>query len=147
MEETTKSGYTQEKKETGTLELQTQYGNTVQVSLSVNTYMNNDSLYVGMTTMEDGFREPYGNVTVNLSYSVPPYCAFVDTNNMPELEDFLVRNRIAEFTGLEQQSGFVNFPLYLFHADRLRELCPDGMREYEQKNDLIKEDKQKGKSR
>lgn len=147
MEKTTKKEYTQEKGEAGTLELQTQYGNPVQVSLTVNRYVNNNSLYVGMTTMEDGWKEPYGNITVNLPSSVPPYCAFVDTNNMPELEDFLVQNGIAEFTGLEQQSGFVNFPLYLFHADRLRELCPDGMREYEQKNNLFQKMKQKEKSR
>lgn len=130
-----------------TLELDTQFGSIVQVSLTVSTYMNNNSLYVGMTTMEDGFREPYGNVTVNLPYPVPPYCAFVDTNNMPELEEFLVQNGIAEFTGLERQSGFVSFPLYLFHTEKLRELCPDGITEYEQKNNLIQTDKQRGKSR
>ena len=90
----------QENKTEGTLELKTQFGTTESVTLTVNTYVDNNSLYVGMTTAEDGFPEPYGDVTVNLLSSVPPYCAFVDTNNMPELEDFLVKNGIAEFTGL-----------------------------------------------
>ncbi len=79
---------------------------------------------------------PYGDVTLNLTTSVPAYCAFVDTNNMPELEDFLVKNGIAEFTGLSQQSGFCQFPLYLFDAEKLRKLCPDGMADYERINGL-----------
>lgn len=146
-EKTEEKEQVQKEKTEGTLELQTHFGTTKNVTLTVNTYMDNDSLYVGMTTMEDGFPEPYGDVTVNLLPSVPSYCAFVDTNNMPELEDFLVKNGIAEFTGLEQQSGFCNFPLYLFHAEKLRELCPDGMVAYEQKNGLNRKEQKVEKSR
>lgn len=136
-----------EEKTEGTLELKTSFGTTEQVTLTVNTYMNNHSLYVGMTTVEDGFPEPYGDVTVNLRDSVPPYCAFVNTNNMPELENFLVKNGIAEFTGLMQQSGFCNYPLYLFKAEKMRELCPDGMAAYEQENGLDKKPQKKERSR
>ena len=137
----------QEEKTEGTLELKTQFGTTENVTLTVNTYMDNNSLYVGMTTMGDGFPEPYGDVTVNLLTSVPPYCAFVDTNNMPELEDFLVKNKIAEFTGLTQKSGYCSYPLYLFNAEKMRGLCPDGMAAYEQENGLDKKQEQKEKGR
>ena len=136
----------QEEKAVGTLELNTQFG-TEQVQLTVNSYNNNRSLYVGLTTTEDGFPEPFGNVTVNLTTSVPAYCAFVDTNNMPELEDFLVKNGIAEFTGLSQQSGFCQFPLYLFDAEKLRELCPDGMADYERINRLDRKAQKAANSR
>lgn len=139
--------YEPEEKAAGTLDLNTQFGTTEQVQLTVNTYMNNKSLYVGLTTVEDGFPEPYGDVTVNLIDSVPSYCAFVDTNNMPEVEDFLVKNRIAECTGLEQKSGFCSFPLYLFDAEKLRELCPDGMAAYEQANGLDRKAQKAEKSR
>ncbi len=137
----------QEEKTEGTLELKTQFGTTENVTLTVNTYVDNNSLYVGMTTAGDGFPEPYGDITVNLLTSVPPYCAFVDTNNMPELEDFLVKNGIAEFTGLMQQSGYCTYPLYLFDAEKMRGLCPDGMAAYEQENGLDKKQGKKEKSR
>ena len=137
----------QEEKTEGTLKLKTQFGTTENVTLTVNTYMDNKSLYVGMTTEEDGFPEPYGNVTVNLLTSVPPYCAFVDTNNMPQLEDFLVENGIAEFTGLEQKSGYCNYPLYQFDVEKMRELCPDGMAAYERENGFDRKPEKKEKSR
>lgn len=137
----------QEEKAAGTLELNTQFGTTEQVQLTVNTYMNNKSLYVGLTTVEDGFPEPYGDVTVNLMDSVPSYCAFVDTNNMPEVEDFLVKNGIAEFSTFQQKSGFCSYPLYVFDAERLRELCPDGMAAYEQANGLDRKAQKAEKSR
>lgn len=137
----------QEEKTEGTLELKTQFGITENVTLTVNTYVDNNSLYVGMTTVEDGFPEPYGDVTVNLLSSVPPYCAFVDTNNMPELEDFLVKNGIAEFTGIEQRSGYCSYPLYLFAAEKMRGLCPDGMAAYEQVNGFDRKPEKKEKSR
>ena len=120
----------------GELELNTQFGTKEWVRLTVNTYANNNSLYVGLTTEGEGFPESYGDVTVNLIESVPAYCAFVDTNNMPELEDFLVKNGLAEYTGISRQSGYCSFPLYLFRADKLRELCPDKMAEYERANGL-----------
>lgn len=137
----------QEEKTEGTLELKTQFGTTENVTLTVNTYVDNNSLYVGMTTMEDGFPEPYGDVTVNLLTSVPPYCAFVDTNNMPELEGFLVKNGIAEFTGIEQRSGYCSYPLYLFDGEKMRGLCPDGMAAYERVNGLDKKQERKEVSR
>ena len=137
----------QEKKTEGTLELKTRLGTTENVTLTVNTYMDNNSLYVGMITAEDGFVEPYGDVTVNLLSSVPPYCAFVDTNNMPELENFLVKNGIAEFTGIQQRSGYCSYPLYLFDVEKMRELCPDGMAAYEQENGFDKKTKKKEKNR
>lgn len=128
-----------EKEDTGALELKLHSGATEQVTLFVSTYANNKSLFVGMTTMEDGVPEPYCDVTVNLLETLPPYCAFVDTNNMPELEDFLVKNGLAEYTGLEQRSGYCTYPLYRFDTERMRELCGDGILDYEQQNSLRKE--------
>lgn len=119
-----------------TLELKTRFGTTEYVTLKASFYTDNKSLYVGMTTADDEFPEPYGNVTVNLSDAVPGYCAFVDTNNMPEVEAFLVQNGIAEFTGLTQNSGFYTYPLYQFSAEKMRQFCPHDMAEYERVNGL-----------
>lgn len=113
------------------LELRTQWGTTEQVSLEINTYLNNGSLYIGLSSMEDGYQEPYGDMTVNLGEKAPDFCGYIDTNNMPELIKFIEENELGEFTGLTQRSGFCEYPLYMFNVDKLRELCPDGMEIYE----------------
>ncbi len=119
----------------------------VIVTLEVGTYTADRSLHVWLMEEGDTGSEPYADVTVNLGISVPPYCAYVDTNNMPELEGFLVDNNLAEFTGLEHDSGFCSYPLYMFNAGRLRELCPGGVAVYEQENGLDKKPERKEKSR
>lgn len=129
-----------------TLELKTGWGNTEQVQLEINSYMNNGCLYIGLNTCSE-YPEAYGDITVNLDGKVPDYCGFVDVNNMPELEQFLEENKIGEFTGLKKRSGFCEYPLYLFDADRLRELCPDGMKAYEQGIGANKEPERKEKVR
>ena len=113
-----------------TLNLQSQYGGEIKVSLEINTYLNNGCMYIGLVE-QGGYPEPYGDLTVNLMGKVPDYCGYVDLNNMPELEKFIADNELGEFTGLMKRSGFCEYPLYLFNVDRLRELCPDGMQVYE----------------
>lgn len=93
--------------------------------------MNNGCLYIGLNEQSEEYSEPYGDMTVNLDGKAPDYCGFVDLNNMPELEKFIEDNKLGEFTGLMKQSGFCQYPLYLFDPERLRELCPDGMAMYE----------------
>lgn len=119
----------------------------IAVTLEAGTYTADQSLHVWLMEEGDAGPEPYGDVTVNLAGPVPPYCAYVDTNNMPELENFLVENKLAEFTGLEHDCGFCSYPLYMFNAERLRGLCPDGMAAYEQENGLCKKPERKEKGR
>ena len=113
-----------------TLNLQSQYGGEIKVSLEINTYLNNGCMYIGLVEQGE-YPEPYGDLTVNLMGKVPDYCGYVDLNNMPELEKFIADNELGEFTGLMKRSGFCEYPLYLFNVDKLRELCPDGMDKYE----------------
>ena len=113
-----------------TLNLQSQYGGEIKVSLEINTYLNNGCMYIGLVEQGE-YPEPYGDLTVNLMGKVPDYCGYVDLNNMPELEKFIADNELGEFTGLMKRSGFCEYPLYLFNVDRLRELCPYGMQVYE----------------
>lgn len=114
-----------------TMKLHSQFGGEYDVSLEINTYLNNGCMYIGLRTYEEGYPEPYGDLTVNLAGKAPDYCGYVDLNNMPELEKFIADNDLGEFTGLTQRSGFCEYPLYLFNVDKLREMCPDGMQAYE----------------
>lgn len=135
-------------KDAGTvLEFKTDFGTIEQVALEAGACRNDGSLYVALTAVGDGYPEPYGNVTVNLERKIPLYCAFVDTNNMPEAEDFLINNGLASFTGLVQESGYCTYPLYRFDAEMLRQLSPGGMAAYEQKNGLTQKTAKKEKYR
>ena len=41
--------------------------------------------------------------------------AYVDTNNMPNAEDFINENKLGEFAGEYKNSGFCWYPLYKFY--------------------------------
>ena len=115
-----------------TFKLETQWGETMDVQLDINNYMNNDGLYIGLNCIdEEGDLEPYGDMTTNLSMKAPDYCAYVDINNMPELEKFIEDNELGEFTGLTQRSGYVEYPLYFFNVNALRKASPSEMEMYE----------------
>lgn len=130
-----------------TLELHSQFGGNIPVTLEINTYVNNGCLYIGLNEQNEDCPEPYGDMTVNLDGKAPDYCGYVDLNNMPELEKFIEDNKIGEFTGLVKQSGFCQYPLYLFDPERLRELCPDGMAMYEHSIGKDREVKKQEKAR
>lgn len=82
------------------------------VKLEINSYLNNQNLYIGLTDVSEMGPEPYGDITVNLE-KVLAYCGYVDINNMPELEEFIKDNDLGEFTGLTKRSGFCEYPLYM----------------------------------
>ncbi len=101
-----------------------------QVTFDIQQYTNG-AIFIGLMCNEDGYEEPFGNVTVNFPVATPNYCGYLNVNNMPDIEKFITDNDIGEFTGFTQRSGFCEYPLYLFNVDKLRELCPDGMDKYE----------------
>lgn len=55
------------------------------------------------------------------------------------MEQFVVDNKLGVFTGMTRRSGFCEYPLYQFDPERLRQLEPDGLKQYEIRNDLEKE--------
>ena len=65
----------------------------------------------------DGYEDPFGDVTVNLSVAPPNYCGYLNVNDMPDIEKFITENDIGEFTGFTPRSGFCEYPLYLFNVD------------------------------
>ncbi len=129
------------------LELKRRDKKTKKVELDINYYANNHCLYLGMLSGKGADRENYGDITVNLSGTVPDYCGYLDVNHLPELEKFIQKNGIGEFTGLTKQSGFCVYPLYFFDAEKLRELCPAGMLAYEQKIGKVSIEKKEAKKK
>ena len=72
-----------------------------------------DGNYAVLLECTDG--EPFGNLTVNLGRPLPDKYAFLDVNNIPDAERFVVENGLGVFTGMMEQSGFVAYPLYVFN--------------------------------
>lgn len=97
----------------------------------------NGQLYIGLLENDEVYGpEPYGEITVNLGYQCPFYCSYIDTNNFPNAEEFIVSNGLGFFTGLTEQSGFCEYPLYQFISERLRELEPRELAQYERTNKI-----------
>ncbi|MBO4834612.1 MAG: DUF4313 domain-containing protein [Lachnospiraceae bacterium] len=117
------------------------FGQT-DVVLEVASYTYNPlSIAILLKDAED--RTPYTTATVNIGkYTgngsvLGPYCAFLDTNNNPTLEEFLIRNHLAKpYTRFGEPvygaSGFVEYPLYEFDPELLRQIDPEGCAQYEQ---------------
>lgn len=118
-----------------------------EVKLDIQQYADNGRIAVRLISNEEGYPELFGSLTVNIDAPAPNYCGYLDTNNLSTAEKFVTENRLGEFTGLTGRSGFCEYPLYLFNADQLRELCPDGMMKYEQSIGTLKRASEKAKSK
>lgn len=105
------------------------YGKIHPLSIRIGFYYDN-SLAVFTDTYENGYAEPWGNITVCLSEKLEPNCAFIDINNCPDIDDWLIENKIAEFTGRTKKSGFVTYPEFRFDPEVLKEFDPDGYENY-----------------
>jgi hypothetical protein len=70
--------------------------------------------------------EPYGTATVNLGEFIGiPNAAYIDINNNPGIDKWLGEQGLAEATAFSKHSGFVEYPLYVFKDDFIRELAGD----------------------
>ena len=90
----------------------------MEVVLLRRQYMDG-SLAVQMLYDADGYWDCWGDVTVNLCDATNQNASFayVDTNNMPAVADFLSQNGLAIYTGMIRASGFCAYPLYAFTSE------------------------------
>ena len=73
------------------------------------SYRNNNTLALTLN-YEDGDRDV---VTVNLnSHFQSDSMAFLDSNNYPDIEEWIRKNNLGLSMNLTQQSGFCEYPLY-----------------------------------
>ena len=110
------------------LEMDSRFSGKVMLELEIASYMNNNRMYIGLI---DEKGERFADMTVNIDSPCPDYCGYVDVNNCPELVDFIEKHELGEFTGLMGQSGFCSYPLYLFNVEKLREVAPESMEQFE----------------
>lgn len=113
----------------------------MDLKLAVGTYSNSIG---GMAIQAYDDEGPFGTFTVNLvERPIQPYdalpknCAYLDTNNMPDLPEILQKEGLAEpvlFQGepVSRDSGYCTYPLYEFDVDKLKEYDPTGYERYSQ---------------
>jgi len=96
------------------------YGKKHPMTFDIDTYLENGNLYVGLITHEEGYPEPWQNLTVNLGVKCEPNCAFIDTNNNGnEIIEWLCENEIGHPTGNLKASGFCVYPEFQFNMEKL----------------------------
>lgn len=98
------------------------YGKDHPVTFVTNKYANNGNLYIGLITHEEGYPEPWSDLTVNLGVKCEEHCAFIDTNNNGnEILDWLFENGFGHMTGDMRASGFALYPEVKFDMEKIKE--------------------------
>lgn len=93
------------------------HNTTVQIAL--HRYYHDNNLCISLIDTSDNC--VYGNITVNLQ-PLNPNMAAIDTNNIPEAEEFIKTYELGKDTGIRITSGFCTYPVYEFDMDKLNEL-------------------------
>jgi len=96
------------------------YGTERPMSFTLDSYVDNGNLYVGFVTHEEGYPEPWSDLTVNLGIKCKANCAFIDINNNGnEIIEWLYSNNIGHLTGRMETSGYCAYPEFEFNMERL----------------------------
>ena len=96
------------------------YGTNHPMTFHLANYAENGNLYVGLLTNEEGYPEPWQNLTVNLSVSCEPNRAYIDTNNNGNrILDWLETNGLGKQTGIVRSSGWCFYPEFEFNMEEL----------------------------
>ena len=86
------------------------------VEVKTDTYRNNGTLAL-LLVYESGDRDV---VSVNLGSGMQTdTLCFLDTNNNPEIEDFIKQYNLGVPLGVKGRSGFCEYPLYLIFTKAL----------------------------
>ncbi|MCD8013411.1 MAG: DUF4313 domain-containing protein [Lachnospiraceae bacterium] len=102
-----------------------------EVSLRVASYMNNNSLYVGLICRTEYGLEPFGDMTVNLPVSdiVPLKSneAYINGDMSKSLLAFIQKNKLGTVLPEVGYSGYGQYAKVAFDMDRLKEFDPAGV--------------------
>jgi hypothetical protein len=106
------------------------YGKERPMSFALNNYRENDNLYVGLITNEDGYPKPWSDLTVNLSIKCDDDCSYIDVNNNgTEIIQWLVENNLGIPTGMIEFSGWCAYPEFKFNMAELKKHLAEDIQE------------------
>lgn len=115
-----------------TLTYQWQYGQE-ELTLTVNTYTTNNSLYVGLLSQTEYGLEPYDDLTVNLPDQGTPLKineAYISNLASADKLAFIKQHRLGTVLPERGFSGFCSYAKVAFNLDRLKELDPAGVNQH-----------------
>lgn len=127
---------------TKTLSYDWEFGHE-ELFIEVNSYANNNRLYIGLYHMEDGQPELFGDLTVNLP------CDDVKANEA-YISDFSVKSKL-QFIRQHKLGRVVSrredyrYQKVAFHLDRLAEFDKNGVDEFRRIHNIPKDKKPKVK--
>ena len=104
-----------------------------QVTFDIQQYTNG-AMFIGLMCNEDGYEEPFGDVTVNLSVAAPNYCGYLNVNDMPDIEEFITDNDIGEFYGDSVNMDMIKFCSLMHDVGKLFDY--ESQTEFSNKNTL-----------
>lgn len=90
----------------------------MEVVIDVSFYRQTKNLRLIMNKKDGEIIWGYGDMTAELGYVLPKYCAYLDVERFP---------------GLQKTIGNVIYPMYLFNEMILAKISEDGLAEYENK--------------
>lgn len=108
------------------------FGDENGVALVLDMYRDNNNLYIGLEEYDEEYEfwDPYCDVTVNIR-TLPFLESAINIEfGGQEKIDFLTRNGFGELTDKKLRSGFLEFPVFRFNAQKLKELDPAFFAEY-----------------
>ncbi|MCD7957390.1 MAG: DUF4313 domain-containing protein [Lachnospiraceae bacterium] len=113
-----------------TLEFDWQFGQE-EVSLRVASYLNNNSIYVGLICRTEYGSEPFGDMTINLPVSdtvlLKPNEAYINGDMSESLLAFIQKNKLGTVLPEVGYSGYGQYAKVAFDMERLKEFDPTGV--------------------
>ena len=91
------------------------FGEVSNVDLYLRSYENGNLALFLMDT-ENG---PWGTVTVNVG-KCDRWESALDTNNIPEVEEFIKKYKLGEPTNKTRVSGYCIYPVYKFYPEAIK---------------------------
>lgn len=98
--------------------------------LSISTYGYGSGLAIDLLEKEGGSFVFYGNLTVNLSIACDVNAAYIDVNHNAGIIEILLEHQMGKLTGRVYQSGFCQYPEFLFDEEKLRQADESGYLKY-----------------
>lgn len=90
------------------------------VSFVTDKYTENGNLYIGIICWDEGYPEPWGDLTINVGYECDENCAYIDTNNNGQaVIDWLIENKLGRLTGKIVRRDFCICPEFEFDMDEV----------------------------
>ena len=108
--------------------------------LKVDSYVDNNSLYIGLFRMEDGCLECFADLTTNLP-SAPLGGigeAYIDHDFSKEKLRFIRQHKLGEVLPDTASSGYCIYHKVAFNLDKLAELDPEGTKAFIEVHDVQK---------